>query len=184
MKQALTQLSRTLSYALRHHPESLGLQLDAEGWVDVQTLLDALSQHRSAWKDVQEADILEIMAQSDKQRFELKNGRIRAFYGHSLPQKIERIPDPPPMFLYHGTTPQAYGRIQQQGILPMDRQYVHLSAEKQTAVQVARRRTGTPVILKIDAQHAVLQGIHFYLGNDMVWLADRIPPEWITVEEV
>jgi len=182
MKQALTQLSRMLSYALRHHPESLGLQLDAEGWVDVQILLDALSQHRKVWKDVQEADILEIMAQADKQRFELKNGRIRAYYGHSLPQKIERTPDTPPVFLYHGTTSQAYTRIQQQGLRPMGRQYVHLSAEKETAIQVARRRTSLPIILKIAAQDAALQGMHFYLGNDMVWLADSIPPEWIIVD--
>jgi RNA:NAD 2'-phosphotransferase (TPT1/KptA family) len=31
-------------------------------------------------------------------------------------------------------------------------------------------------------QDATLQGMHFYLGNDMVWLADSIPPEWIIVD--
>ncbi|HEY4389616.1 MAG TPA: RNA 2'-phosphotransferase [Ktedonobacteraceae bacterium] len=183
MKQSLVQLSRTLAYALRHDPASFGLQLDAEGWVDVQDVLHALSQRRSAWSQLCEEDIVALMAQSDKQRFELRDGRIRAYYGHSFAQKILHTPDSPPTFLFHGTTPQAYEHIRQQGLLPMERQYVHLSAEKKTALQVARRRTTSPALLKIAAQQAAQQGIHFYLGNDMVWLADKIPPHLISIEQ-
>jgi putative RNA 2'-phosphotransferase len=66
-----------------------------------------------------------------------------------------------------------------EGLKPMQRQYVHLSAEEATARTVALRRTRHPVILRIDAFQAHQHGIKFYYGNDMVWLADNIPPEFI-----
>src|SRR5579883_1696013 len=36
------ELSKTISYALRHDPGAYGLQLDQEGWVRVADLLQAL----------------------------------------------------------------------------------------------------------------------------------------------
>ena len=35
------RLSKTMSVALRHDPDSFGIELDKEGWVDVDKLLDA-----------------------------------------------------------------------------------------------------------------------------------------------
>jgi putative RNA 2'-phosphotransferase len=62
----------------------------------------------------------------------------------------------------------------------LNRQYVHLSAEEETAIQVARRRTNRPVVLRITAREAYKQGIRFYLGNEMVWLAEAILASFIT----
>jgi putative RNA 2'-phosphotransferase len=53
----------------------------------------------------------------------------------------------------------------------------------ETARQVALRRTPHPVILQIAALQAHQQGIKFYLGNDMIWLADHIPPQFILFEQ-
>ena len=39
------KLSKEVSYALRHHPEEYGLVLDAEGWVALDMLVDALRAH-------------------------------------------------------------------------------------------------------------------------------------------
>lgn len=182
MEQHLVRLSRTLSYALRHNPASLGLTLDAEGWVAVDVVLAALHKRRTEWRHLEVVDIEQMMAQSEKQRFELRGGKIRAFYGHSTPVKIQYQPQPPPAILFHGTTPQAAQIIHSQGLKPMGRQYVHLSAETATARQVALRRTHNPVILVINASQAHRQGIVFYLGNDMVWLAEHIPPEFISFQ--
>jgi putative RNA 2'-phosphotransferase len=120
------------------------------------------------------------MAQSEKQRFEMHDDRIRAFYGHSITLKMQHELAIPPALLYHGTTPQAAKIIRVEGLKPMKRQYVHLSADEETARQVALRRTQRPVILHIDALAASQQGITFYLGNDKVWLADHIPPAFIS----
>jgi putative RNA 2'-phosphotransferase len=182
MRHDLVQLSKTISHALRHAPEQYGLTLDKEGWVAVPDLLIALHRRRKQWEQVQEADLLAIMAQSDKQRFELKDGKIRAYYGHSIVEKIERAPSAPPPVLYHGTTSRAAEAILREGLKPMNRQYVHLSADRATAIQVARRRTNQPAILKIATDQAQQAGVTFYLGNESVWLAAVIPAQYITLD--
>jgi putative RNA 2'-phosphotransferase len=177
----LIRLSKTISHALRHKPAEYGLKLDTEGWVEIEDLLTALRKRRSAWQYVSLADIMTIIAESEKQRFELRDDRIRAFYGHSTDEKIERQPVIPPDSLYHGTTTQAATTIRKEGLRPMRRQYVHLSTDMKTARSVALRHTGQPVILHIDARKAYEQGIHFYSGNEDIWLADPIPPEFISL---
>lgn len=179
MEEHFIRLSKTISHALRHQPEAYGLELDPEGWVAVEDLLTALHKRRSAWNTISEAEIHQIIAESEKKRFEIRNGEIRAYYGHSTLDKIERQPAAPPDVLYHGTTPQAHSTIINEGLKPMQRQYVHLSTDKQTAHKVALRRTHQPVTLLVDALKAHEHGIRFYPGNEDIWLADAIPPEYI-----
>src|SRR3712207_7512870 len=86
-----------------------------------------------------------MIAGSDKVRFELKNDKIRALYGHSyipsnLVGKIYKTASTPPSILYHGTTSFAVKIIMSEGIRSMNRQYVHLSTDKKTAIQVAKRK--------------------------------------------
>lgn len=179
MDENLVRLSKTISHALRHKPEEYGLTLDPEGWVPVEDLLAALRRRRGTWRAISLADITSIIAESEKQRFELHDGKIRAFYGHSTAGKVEKQPGVPPDTLYHGTTAQAATTIRREGLRSMKRQYVHLSTDERTARVVALRRTGQPVILRVNARKAYEQGIKFYPGNEDVWLADSIPPEFI-----
>jgi len=179
MDEKLVRLSKTIAHALRHKPEDYGLQLDAEGWVPIDTLLDALRRRSNAWRQISIADIEQIIAASEKQRFEIDGNKIRAFYGHSTSEKIEKQSTMPPMFLYHGTTRHAADAIRREGLRSMKRQYVHLSTDEKTAHLVALRRTSQPVILRIAALEAHKQGIRFYLGNEDIWLADPIPPAFI-----
>jgi putative RNA 2'-phosphotransferase len=174
------RLSKTMAYALRHHPEQFHLQLDAEGWVLVVDLLAALRQRTPSWQQIDIDDLVAAIAQSDKKRYEIRDDKIRAYYGHSIAQKMEREASVPPTTLFHGTTPEAALMIKNQGLKIMGRQYVHLSEDLETARQVALRRTRRPVILEVRARDAHQQGIVFYLGNDSVWLADPIPPAFIT----
>lgn len=181
MNEHLTRLSKTISHALRHRPEDYGLTLDAEGWVKVDDLLAALRRRLGPRRTVGLADIEAIMAESEKQRFELRDGKIRAFYGHSTPTKIEREAVTPPAMLYHGTTPEAAQAILREGLRSMKRQYVHLSTNERTARTVGLRRSGKPVILRIAALEAHRQGVRFYLGNEDIWMADPIPPTFISL---
>jgi putative RNA 2'-phosphotransferase len=180
MKPYLVQLSKTMAYALRHQPGQFGLTLDEEGWVLVDDLVAALRRHRHDWQDVGPEDFAQVIAQSDKKRYEMRDGKIRAYYGHSTPQKVAQDVSAPPAILFHGTTPRAARSIHVEGLKPMKRQYVHLSADLETAWQVALRRTPSPVILQVSALEAYQEGIKFYLGNDSVWLAEPIPPRFIT----
>jgi len=44
-----------------------------------------------------------MIEKSDKKRYEISNGKIRALYGHSIPQRIIKEQKCPPEVLYHGT---------------------------------------------------------------------------------
>ena len=172
-------LSKTISHALRHEPWLYELELDEEGWVPVEILLAVLREENPEWPNVQEADLHQMIEASDKRRHEIKDGRIRALYGHSVPQKLKKTPSTPPEILYHGTSPETANIITAEGLRPMGRQYVHLSIDKATALQVGRRKSRSPVLLKIEAGKAHQAGVAFYEGNEIVWLADFVPPEYI-----
>ncbi|WP_342343343.1 RNA 2'-phosphotransferase [Ruminiclostridium herbifermentans] len=66
------------------------------------------------------------------------------------------------------------------GLLPWSRQYIHLSVNTKTALQVGKRRDDEPTLLKVRALKAWTEGVKFYLGNDKVWLADAIPSKYIS----
>jgi putative RNA 2'-phosphotransferase len=61
----------------------------------------------------------------------------------------------------------------------MGRQYVHLSADRETATIVGKRKKREPVILLIRSREAYGNGVAFYRGNSKVWLADKVVPEYI-----
>ena len=172
------RLSKIMSVALRHDPDSFGIELDEEGWVDVDKLLDALRKHKR-WEGITEDDFHTVMSVSAKKRFEISDGHIRALYGHSIPMKIVKEPTTPPTLLYHGTARRNLDTILQEGILPMSRQYVHMSEDVETATKVGRRKAQDIVILAINTQAE--PGVPFYCGNDQTWLADRVPPSMIEV---
>lgn len=181
MNSRLTSISKEVSYALRHAPQEYGLELDGEGFVPVEALLDALNGRHPTRRAVTQEDLEESVATSDKRRHEIVGGRIRALYGHSVQETIKRVPSTPPSVLYHGTTHRTLGQILKEGLKPMGRQLVHLSADVETAEQVGKRRDRNPVILLVDAAAAHEDGIAFYEGNDKVWLADTVPPQYLSV---
>ena len=177
-----TRLSKTIAHALRHAPEQYGIVLDAEGWTELDALLDALRQRRPAWQALDEQDIPAVMAASEKQRYELdlRGHRIRAYYGHSTDDPIAYEEAEPPEILYHGTTVEALEDIRKNGLKPMNRQRVHLSEDRETAWRVGSRHPGQTVILSVRAGDAYRAGVRFYFGNESVWLADAIPPEFLS----
>lgn len=175
----LNKISRVVSHALRHEPWLYELELDEQGWSDVDALVTALRARYPAWSDLSEQRLVEAISLSSKRRFEMNDGRIRALYGHSLPGKLRRTPAEPPIQLFHGTAPDTRLSIRQQGLLPMGRQYVHLSLDQTTAVAVGRRKSSGPIILVVRARDAWQAGVVFYIGNEKVWLADVVPPEFI-----
>lgn len=67
-EKVLRQRSKFLSLVLRHQPETIGIQLDAEGWTDVSILLQQMIKHRNPLK-LQE--LIEVVENNDKKRFQL-----------------------------------------------------------------------------------------------------------------
>ncbi|COF72670.1 RNA:NAD 2'-phosphotransferase [Streptococcus pneumoniae] len=133
-----TNLSKEVSYALRHAQWKYELELDENGWVSVEQLLHALHQSIE-WRGVKIEDLKIMIEKSEKKRHELKENKIRALYGHSIPMKIVKEEGVLPKFLYHGTSPRFLNSIELNGLLPMSRQYVHLSEYIVTAELVGKR---------------------------------------------
>ena len=176
---SLSEISRAVSHALRHEPWVYELELDDEGWVDLEALVVALRGQGPGWLGVDRAALKAMIETSPKQRHELAGERIRALYGHSVPGRLSRAVGMPPAQLFHGTSPQAWELIRVTGLEPMGRQFVHLSTDLETAVQVGRRKAPEPQLLVIDSGAAYGAGVQFRVGNEVVWLAEAVPAEFV-----
>ncbi|HEY4784837.1 MAG TPA: RNA 2'-phosphotransferase [Bacteroidales bacterium] len=173
-----TELSKVISYILRHAPEEYTLKMDNEGWVDIDILIEVIKIKHVEFGTITHKTILDLVNSFDKKRHEIKGNRIRALYGHSLENIIKKDIVSPPTILYHGTVYENYLKIKKTGIKKMQRQYVHLSENIEQAKIVAYRRTSKPIILEIKANEAYNNGVNFYKEGE-VWLSDDIPPDFI-----
>ncbi len=178
-KKVETQLSKTMSYVLRHRPEEFNIKLDKKGFTDINLFIEGIKKHSKKWSEITFKDIEQIVKYDKKGRYEIKGNQIRALYGHSVKDKIEKVPINPPRILYHGTTPQNSKSILENGLKAMTRQYVHLSKDLDTAIMVAKRRTKTPVILTVLSEKAYKEGHNFYYESNGIYLSDTIPAKYI-----
>lgn len=170
------QLSKTVSHALRHEPQFFNLNLDNQGWVLLSDLVFSLN---SKGIKVDESEIIEMVELSEKKRHQILNGKIRANYGHSIRERIIKCPVEPPEFLYHGTIQRNLNSIMEKGLLPMERQYVHLCIDESTSKIVGGRRKGDLIILKVQAKNAFLNGVEFYKETNGIWLSNPVPSKFI-----
>ncbi|MGC2574451.1 MAG: RNA 2'-phosphotransferase [Candidatus Nitrosopolaris sp.] len=139
--------------------------MDSYGWLHLIDLVVSLRRHRNEWRKLAENDIIEMISKSDKRRFEIYKGKIRALYGHSLPCKVLKMFVQPPAILFHGTSSRFIKQIKHEGLKPRERQYVHLSVDQETALVVAKRKQGISFIITVQASKAYRNGIKFYQGN-------------------
>ncbi|QEN90646.1 RNA 2'-phosphotransferase [Labrys sp. KNU-23] len=173
------KLSKFMSLVLRHAPETAGLVLDAQGWVEIDDLAKAAAERLGAGRQ----DIERVVGQSDKQRFVIAGTRIRANQGHSVDIDLGLAAATPPAELWHGTTASNQAGIFATGLEKRSRQHVHLSDDHDTARKVAMRRAGPWIILRIDAQAMQAQGLTFYRSDNGVWLTEAVPPRFLGVFE-
>ncbi len=179
MSKQLSEISKFLSYVLRHQPDAIGITLDLEGWTDISALIAAAANDG---KQLDRDLIQSVVTTSDKKRFAISEDglRIRAVQGHSTESvDINYVEKVPPEFLYHGTAIRFMESIRKEGLLPGSRQYVHLSQDEQTAHAVGQRH-GKPVALKIKALLMHEQGFKFFQAENGVWLTPNVPVTFIS----
>ncbi len=171
----LVTCSKFLSLVLRHDPSKAGVTLDAAGWVAVDELLAGCA---AAGRPLTRAELAEVVAGNDKRRFALSpdGSRVRASQGHSVRVDLGLPDTPPPDVLHHGTSTASLPLVLRDGLRPMSRQDVHLSADPATAVRVGSRH-GRPVVLEVDAAGLAARGHRFRISANGVWLTDTVPPE-------
>lgn len=170
--------SQFIALILRHKPETIGITLDEHGWANVQELIDGIN---ATGKHHLNMELLEeIVRLDEKQRYSFNEDRslIRANQGHSIPVDVDLRETLPPKVLYHGTGEKYVPSIDEQGLIPKSRLYVHMSADKETAKTVGSRH-GRPVIYEIDCKSMSEDGYRFYLSENHVWLTKAVPAKYL-----
>ncbi|KMQ66982.1 RNA 2'-phosphotransferase [Chryseobacterium angstadtii] len=172
------RISKFLSLILRHQPDIIQLNLDENGWAEVNELITKSEKGRMYFSF---EELEEVVETNNKKRFAFNEDktRIRASQGHSIDIDLALKAAQPPDFLYHGTAESNRSSILQNGIEKRTRQHVHLSADKETATKVGMRH-GKPVILTIRTKEMHEDGIHFYLSANQVWLTDFVDAKYIS----
>lgn len=174
--------SKFFSQILRHRPELIGIELEDGGWTDTEEFLEKISKYKKG--DLITFPELEyVVENNDKQRFSFNEDKtkIRANQGHSTNVEMNYQPKTPPPILYHGTAIKNIDSILKNGILKGNRQYVHLSADIETATKVGSRH-GKAYIFTVETLKMHEAGLEFYCSDNGVWMADFVPVEFLKNE--
>lgn len=181
----LTEVSKFLALILRHKPEELGLTLDKEGWCNTDELVSAFATKFVGFT----METLEKIVSTDKKgryAFNDDKTKVRAVQGHSVKGvniTFEEVDwDAMKDSLYHGTAERFVDSIKEKGLLPMSRQYVHLSSNIDTAIKVGQRH-GKPVVFKIDTDKMKKLGYKLYKAENNVYLTQKVPYDCMTLQE-
>jgi len=175
-KNRQIKISKFLSYVLRHNPQSIGLNLEENGWASVAEILQN-SKLRFSFDELRY-----VVDNNDKKRFSFNDDftLIKANQGHSVNIALAFQEITPPDILYHGTAKQFLPSIQEKGLLKGKRHHVHLSKDIPTASKVGKRH-GQLVILSIDAKKMYEDGYTFYLSDNDVYLVDCVPCHYLEI---
>ena len=161
-----------IALILRHNPSVIGITLDEHGWAKIDELIAKLG--------ITKEFLEEIVRLDNKQRYTFNDDRtlIRANQGHSIDVDVELEKAVPPEILYHGTGEKFVVSIDEIGLIPKSRLYVHLSASYETALSVGSRH-GRPVVYTVESGRMSRDGYEFFLSKNGVWLTKRVGVEYL-----
>lgn len=173
----LNNISKYMSLILRHKPDVIGIELDEHGWANVNDLISGIEKDNHGFN----FELLEEIVRSDsKQRYSFNDDKIliRANQGYSINVDVELKEKEPPEYLYHGTGEKYVKSINQDGLIPKSRLYVHLSKDIKTAENVGKRH-GKEIIYRINSGRMYRNGYKFYLSENGIWLTKEAPVKYL-----
>ncbi len=180
MNNNKTQISKTMSWVLRHGLNELGLKPDNIGRIPLKTLLE-LDQLKSL--NVNEQIVFDIVKSNDKQRFNLEqvDGEwlIGANQGHSkdIGSKInsdllmDKITTPVELCV-HGTYSNVIEQIKKTGLKRMERTHIHFASGYPSDQVISGARKSANVFVELDMKKAMDDGIIFYRSSNGVILSE------------
>lgn len=176
----LDHLGRVMTGILRHFPEKYGVAVDDKGWVPLPELVRAIGGHHRGYHWLRTHHLVGIAESDAKGRYEVKDDRIRATYGHTVDVHLDLPTENIPDELYFPVTPEEAAIVLEVGLKPSDRRHVHLSRTAQDARAAGAVRTPEPVILAVNARSAREQGIVIMQAGKTVFLTDAMPAEFLS----
>lgn len=179
----LSWFGRTLTGILRHFPEKFDLEMDIKGWVNIDDIITnvKMKNHHARW--LKPEHIIAIAKTDDKGRYQMKMGKIRSTYGHSIEVSLDLPTDNIPESLYYPSSQEEAEILLETGIRHSDRAMVHLSDTRVSAREAGSHRIKDPVILRIDTSGAIDEGIVIQRAGKHVYISDFIPSEHLSMVE-
>ena len=175
----LDHLGRVMTGILRHFPDRYHLTVDEHGWISLAQIVRAVSQQHRAYHWLRVHHLVAIAESDPKGRYEVRDDRIRATYGHTLDISLDLPTENVPDHLYFPVTGEEAALVLEVGLRPSDRKKVHLSKTAGDARAAGAVRTPEPVILEIDAKRARAGGLVIMQAGKTVFLTDQVPPEFL-----
>lgn len=169
-------ISKFISLILRHKPEAINITLDEHGWANVDELISGINKQHHI-----DFELLEkIVVEDEKQRYSFNDDKtmIRANQGHSIPVDVELEKVQPPKYLYHGTGKKYMASIEEHGLIPKSRLYVHLTGDVETALKVGERH-GNAIVYRVLSEKLFQDGLTFYRSVNGVWLTKEVPVKYL-----
>lgn len=178
----LESLGRVLALILRHAPDRFGLEMDEEGFIDLYKIVTAIKKKkgdRMRW--LRPTHIIGLVETDPKGRYQVEDNNVRATYGHSIPLKMSLPTDGIPERLFYPAKPDEVEKFMTEGIHPVDRTMVHLSKTWNDAFEAGIHKEGPePIILRIDAELALNNGIIIQRAGKTVFTVEEVPHDFIS----
>ena len=175
----LDHLGRVMTGILRHFPDRYQLTTDPHGWVGVPDMVRAIARKHPAYHWLRPLHLVAIAETDAKGRYEVRDDRVRATYGHTLEIELDLPTENIPDRLYFPVTAEETAIVLEVGLKPSDRRKVHLSKTAAAARAAGKVRTPEPTILEIDARRAREAGIVIMQAGKTVYLVDQVPAEML-----
>lgn len=182
-ERELNRVGKIMAGILRHFPDSFGLTLDDNGWVNVAEMLEALRDEKRDLHWLKDHHVYGIVYTDPKGRYEIDNNMVRATYGHSLDVDPDLPTDDIPEVLYFPVAEEELDIVLERGLEPGDRAKVHLSIDYDSAMEAGRHRSDNPIILEVDADGAIADGQVIGKAGTTVFTTDHVDPKFLKVAD-
>lgn len=173
------RLSKFLALVLRHRASQFGLDMDDEGFVSTEVLLRVIEEQ--GMDGVDRAALDAVCGTHSRKRFEIRGDRIRATYGHSFHTPIRYEAVEPPELLYAGMPKVKSAAARDAGLRPEGRQYVHLTDDRDEALEVGKRQNEDADVVVVRAKEAAAGGILFHNPTEGLYLSSAVPARYLEV---
>ena len=177
--EEVDMLGRTMAGVLRHFPERYDLEIDKNGWIDLRDFLSAVQSRNRRLRFLKPHHVVGLIETDPKGRYQFRDGRIRATYGHTLDIELDLPTENIPDTLYYPTSEEDFANLEATGLKPADRKMVHLSRTYEAALEAGRVRNPNPVIVEIDAKGARAGGNVIMKAGKTVYLTQVVPGEFL-----
>lgn len=197
-QKKMVQLSKKLSYVLRHGATKEGFNIDNAGFILISEIMASPKFKNYSFEQIQY-----VVENNDKKRFELvlvdsgdesKGYKIRAVQGHSIntidEEAIYELIEDPEQYptVVHGTDLKAWTNfIRFSGLKKMGRTHIHfakgLPGDKEV---ISGMRFLCDVVIQINLKLAMKDGFKFFKSkNDVILCAGKgpegqLPPKYFS----